>query len=423
MNKYDSELVAGILKTSGYEAVHDIEKADIVLLNTCSVREHAEKRVIDKIDSYYSAKKKSPETIIGVIGCMAERMGERLTELRPVVNFVLGPDEYRALPMILESQLTGTRHTMPEFDANSETYSDIYPSRCAGVSAWIAIMRGCNNFCSYCIVPYVRGRERSRPVDDILAEAEQIVDEGYKEIVLLGQNVNSYHYEGVDFPRLIDKVSHIRGIERIRFDTSHPKDISPDLLRVISENDRICNHIHLAVQSGSDVILKAMNRNYTRNRFISLINSAREIIGDPGIYTDIIVGFPGETTADFQDTMDLVERIQFDGVFCFKYSPRQGTAAYNLQDDVPEEVKAERLIRLNTLQKQIVFERNSCLIGSIQQILVEGPDKKRKPGHSMGRTDTNKITIVYHENGVSAGQLVDVRIQEAAGMTLFGKLI
>ncbi|MBN1153658.1 tRNA (N6-isopentenyl adenosine(37)-C2)-methylthiotransferase MiaB [candidate division KSB1 bacterium] len=423
MNKYDSELVAGILKSAGYEAVDDIEMADIVLINTCSVREHAERRVLDKIDSYYTAKRKSPHTIIGVLGCMAERLGPKLLEMSPAVSFALGPDAYRNLPNVLELHRSGRPHTDIRIDTNTETYTDIYPSRCKGISAWIAIMRGCNNFCSYCIVPYLRGRERSRPVDDILDETRKIVNEGFKEIVLLGQNVNSYRYGDVDFPRLIERVSQIDGAERIRFATSHPKDLSPDLLRIIAGNEKICSHIHLAVQSGSNAILKAMNRNYTREHFISLITRAREIIGDPGIYTDIIVGYPGESEQDFEDTIDLVEQLRFDGVFCFKYSPREGTKAYELKDDISEEDKATRLIRLNALQKQIAFERNSKLIGSMQRILVEGPDKKRKAGHFMGRTDTNKIAIFRHKNQVSVGDMVDIRINEVSGMTLFGELI
>jgi len=260
-------------------------------------------------------------------------------------------------------------------------------------------------------------------MQDIINEAKLVVAEGFSEIVLLGQNVNSYRHEDIDFPALIKAVSKVPGIKRVRFATSHPKDVSLELLEAIACQDNICNHIHLAVQSGSNSILKAMNRKYTREDFIHLIEDARKIIGDPGIFTDVIVGFPGESEADFKDTYDLVKRLRFDGLFSFKYSPRQGTAAFKLKETVSEDEKVERLIRLNQLQKEIILERNSKLIGSCQKILVEGPDKKRKPGHYMGRSDTNKITVFRHENRVSVGEVIDVKITNAEGLTLFGELI
>jgi len=421
MNKYDSELVASFLNDSGYQPAKSIETADIILINTCSVRDHAETRVKGKLDAFRALKKQKRQLIVGVLGCMAQRLGHELMEEKPIVDFVLGPDSYRRLPDVLARLRNDEMLFHDEYD-ELETYSDIYPTRVEQVSAWVAIMRGCNNFCSYCIVPYLRGRERSRKSQNILAEVQQLASEGYVEVTLLGQNVNSYHDGDWDFADLLFEVSTVPGIRRVRFATSHPKDVSPKLLETIGKNERICNHIHLAVQSGSNKILQLMNRHYTSEHFVDLIKQAREKIDNPGIYTDIIVGFPGETLNDFELTLALVEQVRFDGVFCFKYSPRSGTAAFQLAETVNPDEKTERLQQLIKLQKEIALQRNKELIGSVQEVLIEGPDKKRKLNTFMGRTGTNKIVIFSGNGDMIPGKLVDLKIMNAEGHTLFGEI-
>ncbi|OQX95248.1 tRNA (N6-isopentenyl adenosine(37)-C2)-methylthiotransferase MiaB, partial [candidate division KSB1 bacterium 4572_119] len=300
MNKYDSELVAAILKPEGFEQTNKAEESDLILINTCSVRENAETRVFGRLDTLSSLKKKNPELVIGVLGCMAVRLKEDITDKKKFVNFVIGPDNYRAIPELLSKISKSDRKkqlSLSEFNSY-EVYGELFPIHTKGVSAWVAVMRGCNNFCSYCIVPYVRGRERSRSSKDILAEVKKLVQQDYLEIVLLGQNVNSYRDENCSFADLIKMVADVPGVERVRFATSHPKDLSPDLINSIAEHPKICNHIHLPVQSGSNNILKAMNRRYTREHYLELINSAKAKLVNPGLFTDIIVGFPGETEKD-----------------------------------------------------------------------------------------------------------------------------
>lgn len=422
MNKYDSELVASILNDHGYTPAEKIEDANLILINTCSVREHAETRVKNKIDSYNAYRIRNRNLVIGVLGCMAERIGPSLVREMPSIDFVIGPDSYRRIPEILEN-LNGTSVVgthLPEEDA--ETYSEINPFRFGRVSAWVAIMRGCNNFCSYCIVPYVRGRERSRPLKDIVEEVRSLVDDGYAEVTLLGQNVNSYRHGGSDFPDLMREVSEIRGMKRIRFASSHPKDLSMKLIKTIAERDNICNHIHLAVQSGSNRILKLMNRGYTREHFISIIERCREYLGEPGIWTDIIVGFPGETEEDFEQTLDLVQRLRFDGLFSFKYSPREGTAAAAMEDSVDDMEKLRRLEKLNRVQKEITLQRNQQEVGSVKHVLIEGLGKKKKDDQYMGRTETNKIVVFQKQPGMEVGMIVPVIITNSEGHTLFGRI-
>lgn len=423
MNKYDSELVAGILNQQGYCEAGSAEESDLILVNTCSVRQHAENRVFGRLDALHILKKKNPSLIIGVLGCMAIRLQDELFHQKQFVNFVLGPDNYRSLPDILEKLNNGSKQThlrRAEFD-NYEVYSELYPSRTSGISAWIAIMRGCNNFCSYCIVPYVRGRERSRSAKGIIAEVNNLVQEGFVEVTLLGQNVNSYHDGDYDFADLIQMVAEVRGIERVRFATSHPKDLSEKLIDAIANHDKICNHLHLPVQSGSDSILKLMNRKYSRSHYLSLIELARKEIPKLGLYTDIIVGFPGETEQDFEDTVDLVKQVEFDGVFVFKYSPREGTAAYSMDETLSDKEKVRRLQILNQIQDEIKLKRNHQLIGATQNILVEGRSKKAKPNQYMGRTDSNKIVVFNSEDSVG-GEFLNVKITAAKGRTLFGEI-
>lgn len=423
MNKYDSELVAGILNKNGYELTETAENADVILVNTCSVRENAEKRVFGRLDAIRLLKKEKPNLIIGVMGCMAIRLKSEIIDEKPFVNFVVGPDNYRGVPEMLKNFIHSgnQRHLkLAEFD-NYETYSELYPSRTSGVSAWVAIMRGCNNFCSYCIVPYVRGRERSRPAMDVVREVQHLVEENFVEVTLLGQNVNSYHDGESDFADLIAMAADVPGIKRVRFATSHPKDLSPKLIETIGEYPNICNHLHLPVQAGSDKILKLMNRNYSRSHYLGLIDSARNKISDIGLYSDIIVGFPGETESDFRETVSLVKQVEFDGIFVFKYSPREGTAAVKLKETLSEQEKVERIQILNTIQDEITLKRNRQLIGQIQQILVEGPSKKAKPNQYMGRTETNKI-VVFDSDAPEIGSLLEVKIVAAEGHTLFGEI-
>jgi len=424
MNKYDSELVAGILDQHGYRQAESGQQSDLILVNTCSVRQHAENRVFGRLDALHLLKQQRPELIIGVLGCMAIRLQDELLNRKSFVNFVLGPDNYRALPTILSNLNNGSSERqlkLAEFD-NHEIYNELYPNRTSGVTAWVAIMRGCNNFCSYCIVPYVRGRERSRPTKDIIEEINKLVQENFIEVTLLGQNVNSYQDGNHNFADLIQMVADVPGIERVRFATSHPKDLSEKLIDTIAKHPNICNHLHLPVQSGSDKILKLMNRNYTRSRYLKLIKSAKEKIPDLGLYTDIIVGFPGETEGDFEDTVDLVQQVGFDGIFVFKYSSREGTAACGLKETLTEEEKVHRLQILNRVQDELTLKKNQQLIGTVQNILVEGSSKKAKPNQYMGRTDFNKIVVFNSQDSVS-GSLLDVKIIAAKGRTLFGEIL
>jgi tRNA-2-methylthio-N6-dimethylallyladenosine synthase len=424
MNKYDSELVAGILNEYGYHEASSEQESDLILVNTCSVRQHAENRVFGRLDALRLLKQKRPDLIIGVLGCMAIRLQDQLLNQKPFINFVVGPDNYRALPDILSKLNNGSSKSqlkLAEFD-NHEIYSELYPSRTSGVSAWVAIMRGCNNFCSYCIVPYVRGRERSRPAKDIMAEVHNLVQENFLEVTFLGQNVNSYHDAENDFADLIRMVADETGIKRIRFATSHPKDLSEKLIETIANHPKICNHLHLPAQSGSDKILKLMNRKYTRAHYLKLIELAREKIHNLGLYTDLIVGFPEETEQDFKDTINLVLQVEFDGIFVFKYSSREGTAAYNLKETLTEEEKVGRLQALNQIQNHITLKRNQQLVGSTQTILVEGPSKKARLGQYMGRADSNKI-VVFDSNDSVTGSLRDIKIIAAEGRTLFGEII
>jgi len=424
MNQYDSELVAGILNREGYQPAKSLEESDLILVNTCSVRQHAENRVFGRLDALRLLKKQRPELIIGVLGCMAMRWQDTLLHQKPFVSFVLGPDNYRSLPEILERLSNGSSNSqlkLTEFD-HHEVYSEMYPSRTSGVSAWVAIMRGCNNFCAYCIVPYVRGRERSRAAEEVLHEVQRLVQDHFVEVTLLGQNVNSYYDGRHDFADLIRLVAEVPGIQRVRFATSHPKDLSPRLIDVMAGHEKICNHLHLPVQSGSDQILRAMNRNYTRSQYLRLIEALREKIPTVGLYTDIIVGFPGETEHDFQQTIELVQQVRFDGIFVFKYSPREGTAAYRLAETVSEAEKVRRLQHLNALQDAITLEMNQKLIGTTVQILVEGPSRKLRRHQYMGRTETNKI-VVFQGDRSLVGKLIDVKIVQVEGRTLFGILV
>jgi tRNA-2-methylthio-N6-dimethylallyladenosine synthase len=428
MNVADSEVVAAILQKKNYNLVFSPEEADAVLINTCSVRENAEQRIWGRLDHYKSLKRKKKNLIIGVLGCMAERVGEKFLE-KGVADLVAGPDAYRDLPFLIEKVEGGNKVFNIQL-STTETYDKITPVRInnKGISGYVSITRGCNNFCTYCIVPYTRGRERSRSPEDILNEVRDIKTNNYKEITLLGQNVNSYKWlsdeenEPVRFWNLIEKVAIIAPGMRIRFTTSHPKDISDKLLYKMSQYSNICKHIHLPVQSGSSRILKLMNRKYDREYYLDRIAAIRSILPDCGLTTDIFTGFCTETEEDHDHTLSLMEDVKFDMAFMFKYSERPGTyAAKYLPDDIPEKTKQRRLKEIIDLQNKISLENNKNDIGKTFTILAEGLSKKSNKMLS-GRTSQNKITV-FPKNNYKKGNFVDVRISDCTQTTLIGDVI
>lgn len=430
MNVADSEVVASVMATAGYDLTDDIDKADAVLLNTCSIRDNAEQKIISRLAFLGSMRRKRPRTlprlIIGVIGCMAERVKDELVT-RHGVDLVAGPDSYMDLPALFASVEAGEKAVNVTL-STSETYRDIIPARITGniVSGFISIMRGCNNFCSYCIVPYTRGRERSREPRSILAELEDLRSRGFKEATLLGQNVNSYRYEDsdgnvVDFPALLAMVADAAPDMRIRFTTSHPKDMSDETIDVIASRKNICKHIHLPVQSGSDSVLKSMNRKYTREWYLGRIRAIRERIPDCGISTDLFTGFHNETEEDFQLTLSLMREVGFDSSFMFKYSERPGTLASRVMpDNVPEDVKIDRLNRMIALQNELSQESNLKDVGKTFDVLVEGVSKRSKE-QMVGRNEQNK-TLVFPRGNCRVGDTVKVRVLSASSATLIGEL-
>lgn len=419
MNVYDSELVMGILNGEGHIRTSMLDEADIIIINTCSVRQNAENRVLNKLDQLKHLKVKNPQLIVGVIGCVAQNLKKAIIENRQFINFVLGPDSYRKIPEIIKNLKSSESAFVEVGLSRSETYDYLYPARGESVNAWIAIMRGCNRFCSFCIVPYLRGRERSKPAARVLDEVKRAANEGYAEITLLGQNVNAYRDGRVDFPDLLKMIADVDGIKRIRFTSPHPQDMSLKLIKTIAEVSKICNHIHLPVQAGSDKILSLMNRNYSRNEYISLVDRIRSFISGVSITTDIIAGFPGETREDFLLSVELMQRVEFDNAFTFKYSPRKGTKAAKLKDDVPEIEKVKRVMELAELQRRITLKKNRNLIGRTVEVLVE-KESKKSASHWMGRTEENKI-VVFPKNGFKQGEFAYLQIVDADGVTLFGK--
>ena len=416
MNKSDSEVIAGLLNGEGYRLVESQGKADIILINTCSVRDHAEQRVLGRIDGLAHWKRGAPRRRLGVIGCMAQRMGMDLLSNKPFIDFIVGPDEYRKLPHLLANGLDEARsHTQIH---EGETYSDIHRYRPSGMSGWVTITRGCNNFCSYCIVPFTRGRERSSPALEIQNEISEMANHGIREITLLGQNVNSYNDGNTRFSDLLLMCVKIPQILRIRFMTSHPKDLTDDIVEVIAAEGKICSHIHLPVQSGSNRILSLMNRGYTREHYLNLIGKARNRIPGVAITSDILVGFPGETQEDFMATVDLMKEVRFDEAFTYRYSPRQETKAAQLDDHLTEETRLERLDEVIQLQRRITLEKKREMIGKHFEVLPEASSKQSSE-EWMGRTSTNHV-VVFPKNGFSLGQPVFVRIEGCRGSTLRG---
>lgn len=421
MNEYDSELVAGLLEKQNYSRTNAAEDAELILLNTCSVREHAEEKVHARLANLKIFKDKDPKVMIGVLGCMAQNLKEDLLQTKPYVDVILGPDSYRRLPEVL-SQCEEIKDNYVDTKlSRMEVYDDLFPARREGINAWISIMRGCDKFCSFCIVPFTRGRERSRSFESILDEIKQIRDAGFIEVTLLGQNVNSFNHEGRRFHELLLEVAKIDGIKRIRYTSPHPQDFDDDLIRVHTENPKVCNHIHFPLQAGSDQVLKKMNRTYTKQHFLDLAGKMRKQIPGLSISTDMIVGFPGETEADFQETLDVMQQVKFDTAFTFKYSSRPGTKAAEFTDTVPEEEKQDRLQRMIVLQKEHTLERNRLHIGESFEVLVEKDSKKSKKQH-QGRTRSNKI-VIFDKVGEQPGDLVNVKIIDAHGITLFGQIV
>ena len=419
MNVADSEVVASVMQMAGYEATETIDEADAVFLNTCSVRDNAEQKIYHRLDALDAMRRKRP-MIIGVLGCMAERVKDELLEHHHC-DLVAGPDAYLSLPDLIAQAETGHKAINIEL-STSETYKDVVPQRLHGakIGGFVSIMRGCNNFCHYCIVPYTRGRERSRDVESILREVRDLRDRGFKEVTLLGQNVNSYHFEDIGFPELLRRVAEEVPTMRVRFTTSHPKDMSDETLHVIADMLNVCKHIHLPVQSGSDRILKLMNRKYTREWYLDRVAAIRRIIPDCGLSTDIFVGYHSETEEDHQLSLSLMREVGYDSAFMFKYSERPGTyASKHLPDDVPEEEKIRRLNELIALQTEISAQQNKKDEGKEFDVLVEGFSKRSRQ-QLCGRTEQNKM-VVFDKGNHHIGETVRVRITNSTSATLFGE--
>jgi len=426
MNIADSEVVASIL--SPYYTVTDsLREADLILLNTCSVRDNAEQRIRKRLRELASLKKKNKSLIIGLLGCMAERIKEQLLEQEKALDFIAGPDAYRSLPQLIEEASLGNTAFNVHL-SEKETYDDIEPVRydSNGVSAFIAIMRGCNNFCTYCVVPYTRGRERSRDPKTIIEEAQNLFEKGFREVTLLGQNVNSYYWNEaenhMDFADLVEKIAQISPLLRVRYATSHPKDISDKLLFAMAKHPNVCHYIHLPVQSGSNEMLKKMNRVYSREYYLERIKKIKEILPDCAISTDIIAGFCGETEQDHQDTLALMKEVGYEYAFMFKYSVREGTkAAEKFEDDIPEELKIKRLEEIIALQQQLSLESNKRDVGKTVTVLVEGISK-RSDEHLYGRNSQNKV-CVFPKKHYKIGDYVEVKIAKCTAGTLLGESI
>jgi tRNA-2-methylthio-N6-dimethylallyladenosine synthase len=418
MNVADSELVGGLLTAQEYALTGDIGDADVILVNTCAVRDNAEQRIHGRLGLFQSYKARKPDLVVGVLGCMAERLRTDLIEEKKMVDLVVGPDEYRKLPGLLERASIGEKGIAVRL-SRVETYEDIEPLRTDGVSAWISVMRGCDKFCTFCVVPFTRGRERSRPLAGIVDEVRVLAGRGFREITLLGQNVNSYRDGDYDFADLMGSVAAVDPRVRIRFTTSHPQDMSEKLIVTIASHENLCKYIHLPVQSGSDRILALMNRTYTVDHYLRLVERIRRAIPGVSLTTDIISGFPGETVEDHLRTMDLMREVQYDGAYTFKYSPREATPAWELIDDVPEEEKGRRVYEIARMQQEISHERNIPLVGTVERILVDGPSRK-SARDLMGRTDTNK-TVIFPNTDVPAGAYLDVAIERVNSATLIGR--
>lgn len=421
MNVADTEIVLGILKKNNYEVVENPANADVVLLNTCSIRDNAEQRIYGRLGNFKNLKNSKPELVVGILGCMAERLRKDLIDEKKIVDLVVGPDEYRRIPELLEVAFAGEKGIGVRL-SRTETYDDIIPYREDGLQAWISVMRGCDKFCTFCVVPFTRGRERSRSLDSIIDEIEILSERGFKEVTLLGQNVNSYMDGANDFADLLAAAALVNRSIRIRFTTSHPQDLSDKLLYTIAEHSNICKYIHLPVQSGSNRILELMNRTYTVEHYLNLIVKAREIIPAVSFSTDIISGFPTETDDDHQMTLDVLRQVKYDGAYMFQYSPREGTKAFQMKDDVSEQIKTKRLQEIIELQGKIAFDINQNIVGHEEIVLIEGFSRKSK-NFFAGRTDSNKIVIIPANDKIKVGDYVRTVITKATQATLFADFI
>jgi len=427
MNVADSEVVVSILNRAGYSQAEDINDAGLILINTCSIRDNAEQRIWGRLRAISHLRKKRKDLKIGIIGCMAERLKEKLLETEQLVDLVVGPDAYRELPILVAEAEAGHK-AVNVLLSREETYADISPVRMDknGVSSFVSIMRGCNNMCAYCVVPYVRGAERSRNPESVIKEVKELYETGYREVTLLGQNVDSYKWIEKDkilgFPELIENVAGITPLMRVRFSTSHPKDISDDLLHVIARHENICRHIHLPAQSGSSRILKLMNREYSREWYLDRVNAIRTIIPECSLSTDMITGFCTETDEDHKESLSLMEQVGFDFAYMFKYSERPGTkAARKFKDDVPESIKSERLSEMIALQNRLSARSKKHDIGKTFEVLIEG-SSKRSEEFLSGRTSQNKV-VVFPQVNKTRGEYVNVMIERCTSATLIGKCI
>jgi tRNA-i(6)A37 thiotransferase enzyme MiaB len=430
MNFNDSEIVASLLHGEGYGATKQIEEANLILLNTCSIREKAEQTIRNRLVHFKNLKKNNPGILVGVLGCMAERLKEKLLEEEKLVDIVVGPDAYRTLPSLI-TEAGGGQKAVNVLLSREETYADISPVRLDenGVSSFISIMRGCNNMCSFCVVPFTRGRERSRDPYSIVHEAQQLFDSGYREVTLLGQNVDSYRWEAPDgrvvvsFAALLEKVAAVSPLLRVRFSTSHPKDITDDVLYAMARHENICKYIHLPLQSGSTRILQLMNRTYTKEWYLHKVDRIREILPECAISTDIIAGFCTETDEDHQETLSVMEYCQYDLAYMFAYSERPGTlAARRYKDDVPHEVKIKRLNEIIALHHTHSLHRNQLEIGKIHKVLVEGPARKNPESEYCGRTDTNKM-VIFPKKDSQKNEYINVRITACTSGSLRGEIV
>ena len=419
MNVADSELVEGILTNLGLEKTSDYDEADAIFLNTCAIRENAETKVHSKLGNLQKIKLNKPHLIIGVLGCMAQNLKDDLLKNKPYVDIILGPDSYRKIPDLINRHVTDNKSIVDTKLSRYEVYENLFPSRGDTFNAWVSIMRGCDKFCSFCIVPFTRGRERSRSVESIVEEVKKAVDQGFVEITLLGQNVNSYNFEGKSFSDLLLDVSNIDGVKRIRYTSPHPQDINQELLEVMASRQNICNYVHFPMQSGSNEVLKRMNRTYTREHFYDMAVKIRKIMPNCGLSTDIIVGFPGETDDQYRETLDLMEAIKFNSAFTFKYSPRPYTKAEQFSDQISEQVKKDRLDEMLILQRKHTLELNQKMVGSFQKVLIEKESKKSNM-HWAGRTDSNEWVII-EKNNSNIKDIVPVEITGATGVILHGK--
>lgn len=421
MNFADTEIVNGIMGKHGYDSTGDIDDSAIILLNTCSIRENAEARVYQRLTEIKKLKRANPKLVVGVIGCMAERLKRDIFKKSKVVDLILGPDEYKKLPSLIDNLVDNGEKGIAVKLSRVETYDDILPIRKEGISSWLSIMRGCDNFCSFCVVPYTRGRERSRPLSGVVSEVKQLWAEGFKEVTLLGQNVNSYKGEGYDFADLLKHCAEAVPEMRIRFTTSNPQDFSMKVIETMAAHDNLCKYIHLPVQSGSDRVLEVMKRGYTVEHYMKIIDDIKKMLPGVTLSTDIITGFCSETEDDHKMTLDIMREVRYDGAYMFKYSPREHTKAWQMNDDVDEETKTRRLIEIVEQQNNIASDINSRLVGETFDVLLEAKSKKSEDT-LKGRTDGNKAVLVP-KNGTNIGDTVKVKVTRANAATLFGEVV